>query len=72
MPKSLVEVFHTVFDPRSRQGLIRDLVPTLSLAGRTSLAGIARFGRGHGHTFAHPLSFRRGTTPSVATLSRLF
>jgi len=32
MPKSLVEVFHIVFDPRSRQGLIHGLVPTLSLA----------------------------------------
>ena len=78
MPKSLVEVFHTVFDPRSRQGLIHDLVPTLSLAvvailaGRTSLTGIARFGRDHGPTLAHALGFRRGTTPSVATLSRLF
>ena len=78
MPKSLVEVFHTVFDPRSRQGLIHDLVPTLSLAvvailaGRTSLAGIARFGRDHGPAFAHALGFRRGRTPSLPTFSRLF
>ena len=78
MPKSLVEVFHGVFDPRSRQGLIHDLVPTLSLAvvailaGRTSLAGIARFGRAHGPAFAHALGFRRGRTPSLPTFSRPF
>jgi len=78
MPKSLVEVFHTVFDPRSRQGLMHDLVPTLSLAvvailaGRTSLSGIARFGKLHGPTLAHALGFRRGDTPSLATYSRLF
>jgi hypothetical protein len=78
MPKSLVEMFHQVFDPRSRQGLIHDLVPTLSLAvvailaGRTSLAGIARFGRDHKAPLAHALGFRRGTTPSLSTLSRLF
>ena len=49
MPKSLVEMSHHVFDPRSRRGLIHDLVPTLSLAvvailaGQTGAAGIARF-----------------------------
>ena len=78
MPQSLVEMFHGVFDPRSRHGLIHDLVPTLSLAvvailaGRTSLAGIARFGRDHNPALAHALGFRRGATPSVATFSRLF
>ena len=78
MPKSLVEMCHAVFDPRSRQGRIHDLVPTLSLAvvailaGRTSLAGIARFGRDHKPALAHALGFRRGTTPSLATYSRLF
>ena len=78
MPKSLVEMFHAVLDPRSRHGLIRDLVPTPSpavvaiLAGRTSLAGIARFGRDHNPALAHALGFRRGTTPGVATFSRLF
>ncbi len=77
MPKSLVEMFHRVFDPRSRHGSIHDLVPTLSLAvvilaGRTSLAGIARFGRDHKAPLAHALGFRRGTTPSLSTFSRLF
>ena len=77
MPKSLVEMFHRVFDPRSRHGLIHDVVPTLSpavvaiLAGRTSLAGIARFGRDHKAPLAHALGFRRGTTPSLSTFSRL-
>ncbi len=47
MPKSPVEMFRRVFDPRSRHGWIRDVVPTLSpavvaiLAGRTSLAAFA-------------------------------
>jgi len=76
--KSLVEMFHSAFDPRSRHGSICDLVPTRSpavvviLAGRTRLAGIARFGCDHTPALAHALGFRRGTTPSLATFSRLF
>jgi len=45
MPKSLVEVFHRVFDPRSRGVRIHDLVPTLLPAVVAILAGTARFGR---------------------------
>lgn len=78
MPKSLVEMFQQVFDPRSKHGLIHDLVPVLSLtvvamlAGRTTLQGIAQFGRDHGAQLAFALGFRRGRTPCVATFSRLF
>jgi Transposase DDE domain len=38
--------------------------------GRTSLKGIARFGRQYGPNLAHALGFRRGKTPAVSTLSR--
>jgi len=38
--------------------------------GRTSLRGIARFGRQHGPELAHALGFRRGKTPAASTLSR--
>jgi len=78
MAQSLVEVFERVFDPRSRKGRIHDLVPILSLAvvailaGRTSLQGIAQFGRDHGTALAHALGFRRGKTPCAATYSRVF
>lgn len=40
------------------------------LMGRTSLIGIARFGRQFGTPLAHALGFRRGKTPTVSTLSR--
>jgi hypothetical protein len=40
------------------------------LMGRTSLNGIARFGRQYGPPLAHALGFRRGKTPSASTLSR--
>jgi Transposase DDE domain/DDE_Tnp_1-associated len=40
------------------------------LMGRTSLIGIARFGRQYGTPLAHALGFRRGKTPSLSTLSR--
>jgi hypothetical protein len=39
------------------------------LCGRTSLAGIARFGRLHGPPLARLLGFRRGKTPTVSTLA---
>jgi hypothetical protein len=46
------------------------LVTLALLMGRTSLRGIARFGRQHGCSLAHALGFRRGKTPAVSTLSR--
>jgi hypothetical protein len=78
MPLTLVERFHQVLDPRRARGRIHDLVPILSLAvvamlgGRTTLQGIAQFGRDHGATLAHALGFRRGKTPCAATYSRIF
>jgi hypothetical protein len=63
-------------DPRSRHGIrhplpaVMGLVALAMLMGRTSLIGIARFGRQHGAPLAWALGFRRGKTPAVSTLSR--
>ena len=73
---SLYEELATVPDPRGLQGLVHPLPAVLGLValallmGRTSLKGIARFGRQYGTSLAHALGFRRGKTPSVSTLSR--
>ena len=78
MPVALVEMFDRVLDPRHSRGRIHDLGPILSLAvvallaGRTTLQGIAQYGRDHGFALAHALGFRRGQTPSTATDSRVF
>ena len=78
MPLSLVEMFDRVLDPRKARGRIHDLTPILCLAvvamlsGRTTLQGIAQFGRDHGASLAHALGFRRGKTPCTATYSRVF
>jgi hypothetical protein len=78
MPLALTEMFARVLDPRKAKGKIHDLVPILSLAvvailaGRSTLQGIAQFGRDHGTAFAHALGFRRGKTPCAATYSRIF
>jgi DDE_Tnp_1-associated/Transposase DDE domain len=74
--RTLFEALGEVSDPRSRHGLIHPLQPVLGLValallmGRTSLRGIARFGRQYGSSLAHALGFRRGKTPAVSTLSR--
>ncbi|VTR93665.1 : DDE_Tnp_1_assoc [Gemmata massiliana] len=63
-------------DPRGLQGPIHPLPAVLGLVtlvvrmGRTSLRGIARFGRQHGHPLARALGFRRGQTPAASTRSR--
>ncbi len=78
MPKSLLEIFAQIPDPRSRHGRVHGLVPMLSLAvvailaGHTTLEAIAQFGRDHGPAFAHALGFTRGKTPCKASYSRLF
>jgi predicted transposase YbfD/YdcC len=75
-PPSLMDCLATVPDPRSAHGRFHPLSAVLGLVtlamllGRTSLTGIARFGRQHGTPLAHALGFRRGKTPSVSTLSR--
>jgi hypothetical protein len=73
---TLFEVLATVPDPRSPRGQIHPLhaviglVALAMLSGRTSLAGIARYGRQYGVSLAHALGFKRGKTPSISTLSR--
>jgi hypothetical protein len=63
-------------DPRSPRGQVHPLPAVIGLVvlamlmGRTSLAGIARFGRQYGTALAHALGFKRGKTPSTSTLSR--
>lgn len=75
-PGTLYDALATLPDPRSRRGRVHPLPAVMGLvalallAGRTSLAGIARFGRQHGAPLAHALGFRRGQTPATSTLSR--
>jgi hypothetical protein len=78
MVVSLVEMPDRVADPRKARGRIHDFGPILSLAvlailaGRSTLYGIAQFGRDHGLARAHALGFRRAKTPCAATYSRTF
>jgi hypothetical protein len=73
---TLFEALASLPDPRSRHGQIHPrsavlgLVALAMLMGRTTLVGIARFGRQHGVPLAHALGFKRGKTPSASTLSR--
>jgi hypothetical protein len=75
-PCTLFEALATLPDPRSRHGQIHPLPAVLGLValamlmGRTTLVGIARFGRQHGTPLAHALGFKRGKTPAASTLSR--
>ena len=78
MTSILIDRLNQVLDPRKAKGRIHDLGPILCLAvvallaGRTTLQGIAPFGRDHGTALAHALGFRRGKTPCAATYSRIF
>ena len=73
---TLYEALSALPDPRSRRGRFHPLPAVLGsvalamLSGRSSLIGIARFGRQHGAPLAHALGFRRGKTPAVSTPSR--
>ncbi len=75
-PCTLFDALATLPDPRGRRGRIHPLPAVLGLvalallSGRTSLLGIARFGRQHGPTLAWALGFRRGKTPAASPLSR--
>lgn len=75
-PCTLFEALATVPDPRSPRGQVHPLPAVIGLValamlmGRTSLTGIARFGRQYGTALAHALGFKRGKTPSTSTLSR--
>lgn len=75
-PCTLFDALATVPDPRSPRGQVHPLpavfglVALAMLMGRTSLTGVARFGRQYGTPLAHALGFKRGKTPSTSTLSR--
>jgi DDE_Tnp_1-associated/Transposase DDE domain len=75
-PCTLFDALATVPDPRSPRGQVHPLPAVIGLIalamlmGRTSLTGIARFGRQYGTALAHALGFKRGKTPSASTLSR--
>jgi hypothetical protein len=72
---TLFDELATLPDPRNPRGCrhpssaVLGLVALAMLMGRTSLSGVARFGRQFGLPLAHALGFRR-KTPSVSTLSR--
>ncbi|OWK41147.1 ISAs1 family transposase [Fimbriiglobus ruber] len=75
MARSLIERLGELKDPRDPRGLRYPLVPVLALcvvgilAGHTSLAAIAQFGRLRKHWLGHALGFRSGRIPAATTLS---
>lgn len=77
MPSCLLDRLADLTDPRGRHGRQYPLVPLLALclvgtlAGHTSLAAIAQFGRLRGRRLGHALGFTRGTMPCPNTLSHL-
>jgi hypothetical protein len=76
-PRSLLELFATVPDPRSKHGTFHPLPAILGLvavalmAGCRGLEAIVQFGRDHGPPLAWRLGFRRGKTPAKSTLSEV-
>lgn len=74
---SLLERLTALTDPRSRRGRQYPLVPLLALclvatlAGCTSVAAIAQFGRLRRHRLGHALGFRNGKMPCANTLTDL-
>jgi hypothetical protein len=77
MPASLLERLGELKDPRDPRGRQYPLVGLLALclvallAGQTSLAAIAEFGRLRRHRLGHALGFTNGKMPCANTLSLL-
>lgn len=75
MAPSLIERLAELADPRSRHGRQYPLVPLLALclvgilAGHTSVAAIAQFGRLRRHRLGHAVGFTNGRMPCANTLS---
>lgn len=78
MSLSLMEILHTIPDPRKPRGIRHPLPAMLALAalailaGHSSLEAIAQFGRDHGPSLAFALGFRRAKTPTKSAFSKLF
>ena len=75
--RSLLERLAELPDPRDPRGRIYPFVPLLALclvailAGHTSVAAIAQFGRLRGQRLGHALGFTRGQLPCPNTLTNL-
>lgn len=75
---SLLEHLAELTDPRDRKGRQYPLVPLLALAlvailaGNTSVAAIAQFGRLRRHRLGHALGFPHGKMPCANTFTNLF
>lgn len=75
--RSLLERLADLPDPRDPKGRLYPLVPLVALclvailAGHTSVAAIAQFGRLRGRRLGHALGFTRGTMPCANTLTNL-
>jgi hypothetical protein len=76
--KSLYEALAEVPDPRSRHGRRYEIASVLALAvcamacGARSLYAIAHWGKEHFSLVKEALGIRRGRTPDVATVHRVF
>ncbi|WP_020469477.1 transposase family protein, partial [Zavarzinella formosa] len=77
MAASLIDLLRELKDPRDPRGLQYPLASVLGLclvailAGHTSLAAIAHFGRLRGPRLGHPLGFPSKKMPAANTLSLL-
>ena len=77
MCRPLLELLADLPDPRGRHGRQYPLAALLGLtlvavlAGQTSLAAIAQFGRLRGHRLGHALGFTGGKMPCANTLAKL-
>jgi hypothetical protein len=75
--RSLLDFLAELTDPRDPRGRLYPLVPLLALcvvallAGQTSVAAIAQFGRLRGKRLGHALGFTRGRMPCANTLINL-
>ena len=77
MCRPLLELLAEMPDPRGRHGrqyplgALLGLTLVAVLAGQTSLAAVAQFGRLRGHRLGHALGFRSGKMPCANTLAKL-
>jgi len=75
--RSLLDRLADLTDPRDPRGRLYPLVPLLglalvaTLAGCTSVAAIAHFGRLRGRRLGHALGFHRGTMPCANAITNV-